>query len=393
MSASLKNALRGFITKTVEKKLTKKLIPPEEFKPEDVKTILIISGNEHLHQVILSLPAFKAIRRQFPDAKITALFEGKFVALKNQFSVCDAVKPFYRRTLSWPICELIGLVKMVKTGFDFVIVFNSKGHSYFDVLLSHFNKPKYILGSELSIPKGEVDYSPYNLLAPTSDKVVHPSEYYRSVLRHIGIKRYHSVNRLPLSTKVKKTAEDILLYYGIKPNELMIGITISPEHGEKSWPIENYVELARHFSSRIEAKVLIFCNPEDSDFATQFEAGLPFKPFRTDEYNLQDQAALMRFCSLLICTNIDYMYLAYAVGSPVIGLFGGLEEKFWKPGKDKFIAINSENEDITTIKTKRVIEAAKKMLRAKIFNKEKSFDISDQTMDDYLDFGDIVEHI
>lgn len=393
MSAGFKRALRGFIVKTAEKKLTQKLIPPESFTSKDVNTILIICGNERLHEVVLSLPAFKAVCRQFPAAKITALFEGELVALKDQFSICDEVKPFYRKPLSWSIGELVDFMKMLKTGFDFVIVFNTSGHSYFDALLAHFSKAKYILGSELGIPKGEIDYLPYNLLAPVSDKEQHPSEYFRSVLRHIGIKRYHSVNRLPLGKKVKKTAEDVLLYNGIKPNELVVGIALSPENGERTWPIENYVEFARHFSSRIEAKVVIFCNSRDSAIATQVEAGLPFKPFRTDEYNLLEQAALMQYCSLMVCTNIDFMYLAYAVGCPVIGLFGGLEEEFWKPGKDKFIAINSKNEDITTIKTSKVIEAAKTALRAKILNKEKSFDISDQTMDDYLDFGDIVENI
>ena len=92
-----------------------------------MKTILIIKPSS-LGDIVLALPALSALRKSFPDAKISWLVRPEFAALLKNHPYLTEIIPFDRKFLGKAWCNprafgaLLSLVaKLRRSKFDLTI--------------------------------------------------------------------------------------------------------------------------------------------------------------------------------------------------------------------------------------------------------------------------------
>jgi len=122
-------------------------------------------------------------------------------------------------------------------------------------------------------------------------------------------------------------------------------IAMAPASGRhtKDWPLERYAGLADRLAKEVSAQILLIGSTKDQAAGAEVQAGMKAKALDlTGRTTLRQLAAVLERCSLLIGGDSGPLYLANAVRTPVLGLFGptngcalvstlGKESVLWKP--------------------------------------------------------------
>ena len=104
-------------------------------------------------------------------------------------------------------------------------------------------------------------------------------------------------------------------------------------HPMKRWPMRYFLEAARALHAQGFVVLFIF-GPKGAelyaDHAQQIEkmGGLVY---RSDTYQIQPLAGLLRQCALLLTNDCAVMHVGGAIGTRVLGIFGPTNSRIWFP--------------------------------------------------------------
>jgi len=110
--------------------------------------------------------------------------------------------------------------------------------------------------------------------------------------------------------------QDARVKFGLKPGTRKVVINPEVWWLSRRWPRERWIELARRFEKKAGVQVLIVGNDD-----TAFPAGSNW----VGKTSLRELAALIAECDLFIGHDSGPLYVAVAVQTPCVGLYGPLD--------------------------------------------------------------------
>lgn len=302
------------------------------------RNILVINFGQ-LGDVVLGLPALRAIRERFPDAKITVL-TGKpgagIVALSGcadaQIAVDRVALRDGNKLLS--IGRIGQLVKDVRgRKFDFIIDLHS---------LSETNLLGYLSGAPMRLyarrPGRSLDWLANFSPAPPAvknDPAYHLIDRYLDTLKPLGIENAPREPRIYPPPEAQAEIEKILRRDRAGADAPLIGIAPGAGHPSRRWPLERFAELAQRLSNA-GLGVYVDIGPEERPLLPQVRAAFPREALIYDHLKIPALAALLERVSLLVCNDSGAMHLASAVGAPVVALFN-------RPAPHEFIPLGAHH--------------------------------------------------
>lgn len=184
---------------------------------------------------------------------------------------------------------------------------------------------------------------PYRVGFTFSGSFLHPLLTHKTLFRgafETGEYEYHIVEPnldllrvagVPFETKdviVKKTitreesswAEEYLRRLGISSRDTVVGFQAGAKWGSKTWPSENYAEVARTLVSHHNAHVLLFGTEAERPINDIIKSAAGGQLVLGED--LAHVAALLSRCSVLIGNDSGLAHLASAVGTPTVVLYG-----------------------------------------------------------------------
>jgi ADP-heptose:LPS heptosyltransferase len=287
----------------------------------DPRNILVIDFGQ-LGDVVLSLPALRAIRKRFPAAQIT-IAVGKpgaeiielcgyanDVLVVDRVALRDGFKPL-------SIIRVFGLVKEVrKRGFDFVIDLHSLSETNLLGFLS--GAPKRLYARR---PGRSLDYlANYRPKPPveTDHRQRHLIDRYLDVLSPLEIK---TADRLPaLKTRPTDDAvvERILRKAQADAGAPLIGIFPGAGHPSRRWPLQQFSALANQLIKNDQVKILMFVGPEERPLLKEMKQQFPSSVVLLDQLTLPQLAAAATRLAAFVSNDTGPMHIAAAVGTPVV---------------------------------------------------------------------------
>lgn len=94
-------------------------------------------------------------------------------------------------------------------------------------------------------------------------------------------------------------------------------------HPSKQWPAEHYIDLARDFVRQEAGPIVVFGGPGEESLGRRLREALGDACIDlSGKLTLQEVAACLARCSLLVCNDSGLLHVAEAVGTPVLALFG-----------------------------------------------------------------------
>ena len=334
--------------------------------PRDPEQILALRLGG-IGEVLAVTPSLRAVRERFPRARITLLAERPSyeVALPWVDDVLVAQGPFRAGALGtlWHpglYAELIRLIEqLLRKKYDLFLDFHH--------LFARRHAIKPFLVALLSRARRRVGFGPGFFL---TDAVPDPDDRHmadrnEAFLAPLGIRIGDSNPILRVSAADQEWIDALLAALRLNDRGI-IAIAPGSSRAVQRWGTEQFRSAGARLSRR--APIVVVGSPAERELCDAVASGGLNLAGRTTVGRL---GALLRRCALLVANDSGPLHMAYAVGTPVLGLFRPGEVRRWGSYSDgrRFRVLSKEGpgaqegKTLSLISVDEVVTAAEDLLR------------------------------
>ena len=281
-----------------------------------MRNILVISVN-WLGDVIFSTPVYKALKDNYPGAKITVLAVPRVKDVLLMCPFVDDVIVYDEDGEDRPLWnKLLTVLRLRRRHFDAVFILRSSLSRTFLTMLAGI--PRRV---GLRSRKG-IDFLTHALSDAGLDDL-HRTDTYLKILEGYGLKISDRSTRLQVDPSFLSWAERFLEGWGVGRGEPFAVLNTGGNWGLKQWPLENFAELARRITSMMGMKVLLPGAIKDAERVERIaRLSGPKTIAVAGGTSLGELAAIFQRAKFLVSADSGPLHLANAVGTDVVGLFG-----------------------------------------------------------------------
>jgi len=297
------------------------MMPDIRHTTSDIRNILIIKPSS-LGDIILALPALTALRKSFPDAKISWLIRPEFAPLLENHPHLNEIIPFDRKFLgkAWfhpgASVSLISLIKRLRRAkFDAVIDFQGLFRTASLAWLSGCKK-------RFGMSKAR-ELAPlfYNHKITQTQDCIHMVDYYLKIIQVAGASHLDVEFVLPHHPEAADSVSRLLESHGVAQDNYVVLVPGSA-HEDKRWPLERFAELAEKISAQFSLPIVAV--------GTEFEAGLIQKLQNLSKVTIENFAGqtslselicLLKRSRLVVSNDTGPGHIAAALSTPLVLMF------------------------------------------------------------------------
>lgn len=285
----------------------------------DPRNILVIDFGQ-LGDVVMSLPALRAIRARFPYARITVAVGKPGGQVVDLSGYADETLPVDRVALrDGPtlisiarIAKLVAQVRRAK--YDFVIDL----HSYYETnLLGYLSGAPHRLYSRRT--NRSLDFLGNFKPQPAKENTkAHLVDRYLDLLKPLGIQNPVRTPQLKTNAAADSEVEALLKKEKAQSGELLVGLFPGAGHVGRLWPLENFAELADHLVRNDGVRIIVFAGPEEREMVPRMRALFPEGTIFFDHLKIPELVSAQARLTLFVSNDTGPAHTAAAVGTPVV---------------------------------------------------------------------------
>lgn len=319
-----------------------------------IKNILAVR-NDRFGEFLLNIPALRALKETFINAKLIALIDPYTRELAQSMLFIDEIIAWGRGKHS--LLAKLRLIKLLKRkNIDMAVMLNPSkelnivtrlagipirvGYDRkWGFLLTHKIKDRKHLGQK------------------------HEIEYNLELVSLVGAKTEDKTLFISIDDNI---INDLLKDTGIRDYDNLIAVHPWTSDPVKQWPLEYFYRLAQRLIRELNLSVLIIGGKDELDKDFYFRNNLGDNLINmTGRTTLKQLAALLKKCRLLISGDSGPVHLACAVNIPVIAIFRsdipGKCARRWGPWGEGHMVIEKNN--LSDISVDEVFTKVKERLR------------------------------
>ncbi len=339
--------------------------PSRPFCHEAVKRILIIR-TDRIGDLVLSTPAFRALRHHFPSAYITCVTAPSTKEIVEGNPCLDRVITYERAMIGSPIRFIRYLAEIRRNRFDMTVVLN---YSPDAILLAYLSCAPMRIGTWIP---GFRWFLTKSISYRERDKPGrHEVECILDVLRQIGIQGDDKSLFLPISGRGESFADGFISEHNLE-KEILVAIHPGSRQPRMRWNREGFARVADALTRENNVKVIMIEGPGEEGLINDVLSMIKEKVFVTPHnMAITELISLLNRCTLFIGNGTGPMHLAAGVKVPVIALFGNAHftesSDKWAPWGEDHVAIDLSLNSFETygqevLGTHEVLEAARRYI-------------------------------
>jgi len=311
--------------------------------------------------ILFTLPAVHAVRENFPDAKLHFLVSKEHAPLLRGFSEVDEIIPLDRAVFQSgnlpAICSsAFSLVRRLRREkFSLAIDFQGYGETAWLTWLS--GTPDrwgsvYRSARAWAYTRGEL-----------RNIAIHPAEWNLSLLRQCGLKIGGVRNEFILPGGALEEAKQFFVANNLDPAKRTLFLQPFTSSPHKNWPLEKFLEIARHFHPR-GAQIIFGGGPfEHAALAPARAEGFVVSAGTT----LLVTAGLMKLSALVAGGDTGLLHLAVAMDKRLVMLMASAAPGTTHPFQHAEWAITPPlGKTVSEISTAAVIAACESAFAEKV---------------------------
>lgn len=323
------------------------------FDPSTVRKVLFIRP-ERIGDMVVSLPAFEAVRLRFPKAQLALLASPRSVNLVEGDPRLDTVYVYHKNLSDIPVLRRIRAER-----YD-VVLDMIHGDSVTSLVYSQLAAPK-----ALSLGVGKVrhaDFYDFNAI-PGDVRREHIVDATLRALAPLGIKPEECNGFVApyLKPEAVKRAQSFVESVRRDPTRPLFGVNLSAGQPNRIWPTEKFATLVRRLL-KIELRpyVIVTMDPRDRARGEEVTSGLSEDVALVPKsLDLIDVSAIIAQLDLLITPDTSLVHIARSFRVPVVGLYNGAYRNLylWQPYRQPEGVVVSPHIDlIADITVDQVVE-------------------------------------
>ncbi len=301
--------------------------------------ILIVEPN-WLGDVIFTTPAFKAIKRHYPESFLGVVAARRAAPILENNPYIDKIFRLDEKEEEKSIFSKISFIKKIKPyRFDKAILFH---RSLTKTLLIFLAKIKERAG--YNYKKRSIILT--EKIPPVVKDSLHKQDYYLNILKALGIKIADKNCRVYLGSREKKDIEKIIPQIKNLENNPLIGINPISNWAPKDWPLGNYQKLVKKILDKHPNFIFFITSKNKQKTITDTFSQFGKKVIDlTGKTTLRQLACLYNRLDLVISGDSGPLHLAGSVGANFIGVYGPTSPKCTKPINSAKGYVLFENKD------------------------------------------------
>jgi len=303
---------------------------------------ILITRTDRIGDVVLSLPAIKAVRSAFPGSHIAVIVQPRIDDLLKGNPDIDEIIVYDKNKKHKGLLENVGFIKQLRAKrFDMVLILHTTKRINLICFLAGIpRRIGYARGKADFLLTDRIEYA-----KKLGEK--HEAEYSLDILRCIGIDPEFSNPVIYVQRRDEQRAEEILKGFCINRGEKFAILHPGASCPSKMWPLENFAKLGDMLIENFKIKAMINLAPGQAGLGDKVRGMMRNKPvFFCGQTTLGELAALFKRASLVISNDSGPVHIAAGVKTPVISIFGrnqkGLSPVRWKPLGDKAVFIHKD---------------------------------------------------
>ncbi len=279
---------------------------------------ILLIKMDGIGDIILSLPLIEAIREKFEDATIHVVtsLKGREVLSKSEL-VDETIICQHRSNDKVRLKYLWDFSKKLRREiFDLAIDLQNDKQSHF---ISYFSGAANRYGYRSS----QWDFF-LNHAVKRPDEMLEPVDYQGYLLKSLGIPKIKQDIEINIPAKDQDYIDNLLMQEWLKPTEVLVALHpfANLKWDTKNWIFSRYAELVDKLAQN-NIRTVITGDNTTTDLIYKLCRLTSAKPINfAGKTTILQLAALFKHCKLVIVPDSAPMYLASAVKTPCIALFG-----------------------------------------------------------------------
>jgi lipopolysaccharide heptosyltransferase II len=283
-----------------------------KFNNTEIKKILLIKPRG-IGDIVLSTIVLDNLSSYFPASEIHYL-----------------VEEFAKQSVeNNPLIKKIHT--MQKTEFAYSVARRIRKEKY-DLIIDMWSNPRSAQITFLSGAKHRVGYSyrgrryAYNIKANSGRGDVHSAEHNLELLKAIDVPITSKNIHYHINENSQEKA-DTFFQESKLINKTIIGIIPSGGWESKRCDAEKWIEICRELIRQFDVSLLLLWGPGDEIDVEKIKVKLKNEIVLSPETDVDEMAALINNCDLIIANDSGPMHIAAALDVPTLGLFGPTDPK------------------------------------------------------------------
>ena len=290
--------------------------------PETLENILIIKPSS-LGDIVLTLPALTALRKSFPDAKISWLIRPEFAPLLENNPHLTDIIAFDRKLLGkawfhpYAFASLLSLIsRLRRSKFDAVIDLQGLFRTASLAWLSGCKKRFGMANAR------ELAHVFYTHKVDQDEYCIHLVDYYLKIIQTAGAFETQVQFILPQDPIAADAISSLLTSLGVRPDNYAVFVPGSA-HTDKCWPIQRFAALADKISSRFHLPTVAVGTASEKDTVESLKnlANVPIANL-AGQTSLSELVALLKAARLVVSNDTGPGHIAAALAVPLVMIFG-----------------------------------------------------------------------
>ena len=294
---------------------------------KEIKRLLIRSTN-WIGDAVMTTPAVRAIRHNFPNAHISMLAKPWVAPVFAYSPHVDEIIIYEANGRHRGIRGTVRLAKDLRAyRFDAVILLQNAIEA---ALIAFMAGIPNRIGFDTDARRLLLTHP---VRCTRSIKSIHQTGYYLKMIEGAGLVGGGQHLELSIGTEDRQRAERTLSAHGITPDRRVVGLNPSATFGPaKQWFPERYAALGDRLNSSLDATILLFGGPSDrklgQDISRMMAAPAIDLSGRT---SLGEAMALIDRCNAFVTNDSGLMHVAAALNTPLVAVFGSTNSTTTSP--------------------------------------------------------------
>lgn len=293
--------------------------------------VLVIPQLTRIGDIVCATPVLRAIKERYPKSFIAVLVSNKAAGILKNNPRVDELVIFEEYSFK----ELIHKVR--KLNFDWSLNLSATSIGSVLTFLGGINgRVKTIRHNR---PKSEFVTDWLNTHTFLYEDRTYLPRHHLKLLGPIGINNTKDIKEVFVSTEGERKTVEFFAKNGIKPDDFLVGISISAGNRIKEWGDHNFLKLAGSLKEKYKAKIVIIGSKNDDSRIEEFLRNLNHKAFKTTNFSLEELPSLISCLKLYIAVDTGPIYIAHALGVPLINIIGPVDPNEQPPKGEKSVQV------------------------------------------------------
>ncbi len=302
---------------------------PAQFAGQPIS--ILVRATNWIGDAIMTLPALRTIRANFPAAKITVLAQPWVADIFSHNPLVDAVILYHKKTSHAGLSGMWRLSReLAAQKFDLAILLQN---AFEAALLARLAGIPVVAGFDRDARRLLLTHA---VTITKEIKARHQVHYYQHLLAELGLKLAEDKLYLYLSDTDKDWAAGFIA----KLPRPLIGLNPGAAYGPaKRWPAERYGEVAQKVVEKRGGTVLVFGTRDDNQAAEIIRQRVGAIKDLTGQTTLARAMALIGLCDTFITNDSGLMHVAAAQHTPLVAIFGSTDAVATGPFSDNSLIV------------------------------------------------------